>query len=114
MRTRAFRRYKQEVKVINRINRIERTCYGYYRYFRDINNFKHSNPSLTDYIGTKFNFRYKTHVTDKYDSQYKEKYSPNRKYSGWNRSSDDKNTREFYKKESSKQLKEYYDNRSDS
>ncbi len=111
MRTRAFRRYKQDIKVINRIYRIER---GYFRYFRDVNNIKHTTPLLTDFIGTRTNFMFKTYTTDKYDSRYKEKYSPNRTYSGWNRSGGDANTREFYKKESSKQLKEYYDSRFDS
>jgi hypothetical protein len=114
VRTREFRRYKQEVKVISRINRIKKRNYSYYRYFRDANNFKHSNPSLTEFIGTSTSFMYKTYTTDRYDSRYKEKYSPNRTYSGWNRSGGDMNTREFYKKESSKQLKEYYDNRFDS
>ena len=34
------------------------------------------------FIGTENNFRYKTHTTTKWDSKYKEKYSPN-KNGGW-------------------------------
>lgn len=102
MKTRAFRRYKQDVKVIKRINNIER---GYWRYFHDVNNFKRSKPRLTDFIGTSTNFMYKTHTTEKHDSRYKVKYSPNGPHQGWDRNS---NTRESERKKFSLLIKEYY------
>jgi hypothetical protein len=102
MRTRAFRRYKQDIKVIKRINNIERV---YMRYFHDINNFKRSRPRLTDFIGTSTIFMYKTHTTEKQDSRYKIKYSPNSYYQGWDRNN---NTRESDRKRFSLLIKEYY------
>lgn len=55
---------------------------GYWYHFNDANGLYITKPSLKDFIGTENCFRYKTHTTTKWDSKYKEKYSPN-KCTGW-------------------------------
>ena len=78
MRDRAYRRYIEEKKVIRRLSNIR----GYWYRFTDANGLYTVAPSLADFIGTENSFRYKTHTTTKWDSKYKEKYSPN-KTTGW-------------------------------
>jgi hypothetical protein len=78
MRDRAYRRYMEERIVIRRLNNIR----GYWYRFTDANGLYTIAPTLADFIGTENSFRYKTHTTTKWDSKYKEKYSPN-KNGGW-------------------------------
>ena len=78
MRDRVYRRYMEERKVIKRLCNIR----GYWYRFNDANGLYTEAPALADFIGTENNFRYKTHTTTKWDSKYKEKYSPN-KNGGW-------------------------------
>ena len=78
MRNRAYRRYMEERKVIKRLRNIR----GYWFRFTDANGLYTTAPSLADFVGTENSFRYKTHTTTKWDSKYKEKYSPNKSH-GW-------------------------------
>jgi hypothetical protein len=73
--------------------------------FEDANGFYSIYPTLSDYIGTENAFRYKTHTTTRWDSNYKEKYSPNRT-TGW-RSKGSFKTREENKLLLYQILKEY-------
>lgn len=68
----------EEKKVIRRLGNIR----GYWHRFKDANGLYTTAPSLADFVGTENSFRYKTHTTTKWDSKYKEKYSPN-KSRGW-------------------------------
>jgi beta-mannanase len=105
MRTRAWRRYKEETIVIRRIKRMvsyELSWWG----FHDVNDIKHKYPTLTDYIGTKTHFQFKSHTTDRYDTRHKVKYSTNKGKCYW-RDNNKKGTRERAKKEFLKMLKEY-------
>lgn len=79
MRNRAWRRYKEDLKVIHRIHKMSRG--GWWRRHRDVNNILIQEPTLKDFIGTSYNFMYKNYTTDKHSSRYKSKYSPNRKNS---------------------------------
>ena len=101
MRDRAYRRYIEEKKVIRRLSNIR----GYWYRFTDANGLYTVAPSLADFIGTENSFRYKTHTTTKWDSKYKEKYSPN-KTTGW-RNKGQLRTREENKLLLSNILKEY-------
>ena len=101
MRDRAYRRYIEEKKVIRRLSNIR----GYWYRFTDANGLYTVAPSLADFIGTENSFRYKTHTTTKWDSKYKEKYSPN-KTTGW-RNEGQLRTREENKLLLSNILKEY-------
>ena len=78
MRDRAYRRDMEEKKVIKRLRNIR----GYWFRFTDANGLYTTEPSLADFVGTENSFRYKTHTTTKWDSKYKEKYSPNKTF-GW-------------------------------
>ena len=78
MRDRAYRRQIEEKKVIRRLSNIR----GYWYRFTDANGLYTVAPTLADFVGTENSFRYKTHTTTKWDSKYKEKYSPN-KTTGW-------------------------------
>ncbi len=75
MRDRAWRRYKEDLKVINRIKNLRRT--GWWRW-KDINNIPHQYPILQDFIGSNYNFMYKSYTTERSDTKYKCKYSPNK------------------------------------
>ena len=101
MRDRAYRRYMEERKVINRLNNIR----GYWYRFTDANGLYTVAPTLADFIGTENAFRYKTHTTTKWDSKYKDKYSPNKNRS-W-RNKGQLRTREENKLLLSNILKEY-------
>jgi hypothetical protein len=75
MRKRAWRRHKEEVHLIKRLRR-----YNHYYYkFTDVNNINYYEHNMAQLIGTQTYFMSKTMSTDKYDSRYKCKYSPNRK-----------------------------------
>jgi hypothetical protein len=75
MRDRAWRRYKEDQKVITRLTNMYRS--GWWR-FKDANNIIREEPMVKDFIGTSYNFKYKNITTDSYDSRHKCKYSPNR------------------------------------
>ncbi len=75
MRNRAWRRYMEDQKVIQRITSLRRG--GWWR-FKDVNNITRQEPMVQDFIGSSYNFMYKTYTTDKSSSKYKCKYSPNK------------------------------------
>ena len=75
MRCRAWRRYKEDQKVIKRTRTLLNG--GWYRYV-DVNNIRRYDPLVQDFIGSSHIFGYKTYTSSKYDSKYKRKYSPNR------------------------------------
>jgi hypothetical protein len=75
MRNRAWRRYKEDQKVIKRLTNIK--IRGWWRY-KDINNITREEPMIKDFIGSSYNFMYKTYTTDRSSSKYKSKYSSNR------------------------------------
>jgi len=76
MRNRVWRKYKEDLKVIKRLTKMSRG--GWYRGYRDVNNILRQETTIKDFIGTSFNFMYKTYTTEKSDSKYKCKYSPNK------------------------------------
>jgi hypothetical protein len=96
-RTRDWRRYKEECKVINRL---QRHCRGWWRY-KDINNIYVRNTIWSDFIGNRLQHESKSYTTKQCDSNYKTKFSPNRS-NGRYRESSGRNTREsekiFFKK----------------
>jgi len=75
MRNRAWRRYIEEQKVVERLTQMRRG--GWWRY-RDVNNILRKHPMVKDFIGSSYNFKFKTYTTDKSDTKYKCKYSPNK------------------------------------
>lgn len=79
MRDRAWRRYKEDLKVIKRLLK-HNTSHHYYR-FKDSNNVSFQHTSISNYIGSDTHYMYKTHTTKIHDSRYKTKYSPNSKSS---------------------------------
>ena len=101
MRSRAWRRYKEDQKVIHRIAKMSRG--GWWCRHRDVNNILIQEPRIKDFIGTSYNFMYKTYTTDKSDTKYKSKYSSNRKNSYYR----DGDNRERQKVYFLKILKEY-------
>jgi hypothetical protein len=103
MRTRDWRRNKEDLIVLKRLKTLSCT---YYRYFSDVNGNKSQHRSISDYIGSTQNHMFKTHTTKKYDSNHKVKYSPNRGRAYW-RDVNKKGTRESSRLEFFKILKEY-------
>lgn len=104
-RDRAWRRHMEEKIVIRRITNKLHLGRWYWRGFEDVNDIRHINPLLSDYIGTVYHFMFKTYTTKKADTKYKTKYSPNKckhpyRYKGG------VNTREESKLEFLKILKE--------
>lgn len=75
MRSRAWRRYKEDQKVIQRITSLRRS--RWWR-FKDVNNIFRQEPMLQDFIGSSYNFMYKTYTSKRSDTKYKCKYSPNK------------------------------------
>lgn len=71
MRTRAFRRYMEEVKVIKRIKNQRRI---YYWGYRDCNNIRLQNPIWVNQLGSEDHFNFKTITTTVHDSKNKCKY----------------------------------------
>jgi hypothetical protein len=100
MRNRDWRRYKEDLKVIQRINRV--SIGGWYKHV-DVNNIIRKEPILTDFIGSSYNFMYKTYTTGKSDTKYKCKYSPNKNCNYYR----DGDNRERQKVNFLKILKEY-------
>ena len=82
MRTRDWRRFKEETKVISRLKNI---CTQRHYRIIDANSHMRSNFSWLDFIGTQEHFMYKTYTTK--DSRWKEKYG--KKSSGYRRWSSD-------------------------
>lgn len=79
MRTRAWRRYKEEEIVVKRLKRLR----GRWYYYIDKNNRRVQNPIWSDFIGTSHHFMFKTYTTCKNDSKFKVKYSPNKTKGYW-------------------------------
>lgn len=73
MRNRAWRRYKQDCKVVKRLKRMTR--WGYFA--SSDNGITYQHCSLSNLLGTDTHHMYKTYTTCKSDSRYKSKYSPN-------------------------------------
>jgi len=71
-RSRAWRRYKQEIKTKNRMTRLLRSS-GWWR-FVDPNGIVIQSPQWFDMIGTESEFQFKTLSTTRYDSRYKNKW----------------------------------------
>ena len=84
-RGRAYRRYKEDIKVIKRLKNI--SGYSWYRY-TDVNNIEISQPYWFDHIGDKDNFNYKTLTTTKWDTRNKIKWGLKGKKSNYYDSSD--------------------------
>jgi len=103
MRDRAWRRYVEERVVIRRLHWYSNSVIWSWRGFEDVNKISHQHPKFSDTIGTQNNFRFKTHTTTKWESNYKTKYSPNRGPRHWR---DGFKTREKDKKIFLKILKE--------
>jgi hypothetical protein len=103
MRTRDWRRNKEDLIVLKRLKTLP---VSYYRYFADVNGNRSQHTSIYDYIGSSQNHMFKTYTTKKYDSNHKVKYSPNRGRAYW-RDLNKKGTKEYYKLELFKILKEY-------
>lgn len=102
MRTRSWRRYKEEVKVIKRIKYTDQTS-RWYRY-RDANKNLMQDYLWVDIIGTESHFDYKTTTTsDSYKMKYGKKGRKKRGYYG----SDNKN-RIYDKKIFKKMLESEY------
>lgn len=78
MRDRAWRRDIEEKTVIKRLRRSGRRNTSYTWYFTDVNGLRVRRPKLKDYINTKTCNMFKTYTTDKYDTRFKSKYSPNK------------------------------------
>jgi len=75
MRNRAWRKYKEDQKVIKRLTKMSSS--GWYRH-RDVNNTLIQEPMIKDFIGSSYYFKFKTYTTDRSDTKYKCKYSPNK------------------------------------
>jgi hypothetical protein len=106
MRTRAWRRYKQEVIVKKRLKKFNSdTWWGY----TTPNGDKIKSHIWSDDIGSAESHFYKSNVTRKSDSRYEIKYSPNRRYSYYRdmkKNKDSFGTRELDKKDFLKILRE--------
>lgn len=104
MKSRAYRRYMEEVIVLRRMkNNV--AIHNWYRY-EDVNKIKRSNIMVKDLIKTNHNFMYKTYTTDRCDTINNIKYSSNRNRKSYNNTRD-RNTRLLDKHEFRKLLKEY-------
>ena len=92
MKSRAYRRYMEEVKVIKRLRQ---RGYGWFRYVYDANDMRIKHGQWYDMISTQIAFDSKTITTDEYDSRGKTKWGrkgKSRKYSDssdrWTRTKD--------------------------
>ena len=104
MKSRAYRRYMEEVIVLRRM-KYHIAIHHWYRY-EDVNGINCSNIMVKDLIKTNHNFMYKTYTTDKGDTINNTKYSSNRNRKSYNNTRD-RNTRLLDKHEFKKLLKEY-------
>jgi hypothetical protein len=77
MRTRDWRRYVEEVHVIRRLNRLLNTGY-FWRGITDINDIHSNKPMISHYLGNQQYFDSKTITTRRWNSEDKQKYSPNK------------------------------------
>jgi hypothetical protein len=105
MRDRSWRRYTQDLKIKKRLLKNR-----YYYYFRTVNGERIIRPIWCERIGTSEYFFFKLHTTSKFDSKYKTKYSPNKKYSYFRdirKNLDSLGTRESDKRDFLKILKRY-------
>lgn len=71
------RRELAEKYVIKRLNLIIPHWVGY-RGYKNLNKTVKYKILPSDFLGTQTYFAYKTYTTGKYDTKYKNKYSPNR------------------------------------
>jgi len=77
-RDRAWRRWIEEKVVIRRlINKVNTNKFYHWSTMSDANGIHHQHPKIQDWIGSEYNFRFKTNTT-KFKSNYKTKYSPNK------------------------------------
>lgn len=102
MRNHAWRRYKEEIKLIKRLDHIIQI----YKYHHDENDVHYIDPSIKHFIGSSVYKMFKTYTTNNYDTRYKIKYSPNHTRSYW-RDNSRKGLREKEKLVFLKILKEY-------
>lgn len=105
MRTRDWRRYKQELIVKRRLKKFNSSWWGY----TTPNGDRVKSPIWSDNIGSSESHFYKSNVTRRSDSRYEVKYSPNRKYSYYRdmkKNRDSFGTRELDKRQFLKILKE--------
>lgn len=103
MRTRAWRRYKEECVVKRRLINITPQWWR----FNDINGFKVGKPLWSDFVGTQTQQMFKSYTTKKNDTRFKIKYSPNYPRSYW-RDRGKKGNREKNKQEFKKMLDREY------
>lgn len=101
MRGRAWRRYKQECKILKRLAYQTNLFYS----LRDDNDILYDEVSLRNLFGTYTYFMYKSYTTSRDGSKYKTKYSPNT--FSFYRDSSRKGKRETDKMQFIKLLKEY-------
>ena len=85
--------------------RLVRHCQFIYNQQRDVNDNRIQKGLVSDLIGTDTYFMSKTYSTSKFETSYKEKYSPNKSSHRW--SYRKYNTREGSKKEFDIILKEH-------
>jgi len=103
MRGRGWRRIIKENIVIRRLSWRLRNSHWC---FIDANNIIRQSVRFEHYIGTETEFRAKSHVTTKWDKNYKIKFSPNKSKCGW-RYKGHNRTREECDKEFLNILKEH-------
>lgn len=77
MRDRAWRRYKHEVKTINRLRK-QKDRRQWWHGVSDVNGHNHINPTISCFIATYHHFDAKTLSTTNYTSNNKYKYSSNK------------------------------------
>lgn len=69
MRTRSWRRYKEQLKVKKRLKDKSN-----YHTIINANGYRISSYNWTDQIGTSNHYMFKTYTTDRVDTNYKSKY----------------------------------------
>ncbi len=102
MRNRAYRRYKEEQKVVYRL----RYMAPQRRYYwpNDIRDNRVTNPMWIMFIGSPEHYMYKTHTTKKWDSERKDKWGHKGKKGRYD--NDSHNTRVADKKFFKRMLKD--------
>ena len=106
MRTRDWRRYKGEQKLITRLKTIH--SMRHWHQFIDANDIRSFNPIWVSTIGTWQHYMYKTYTTKPNDSKYKQKYGKKgRGYRGWS-SQNKTGTREIDKVKFNRMLENDY------
>lgn len=80
MRGIAYRRFIQNIIVKRRLKKF---FINYWRY-TDLNGYNIQTPKWIDSIGSSSQHFYKSHTTDRHESRFKTKYSPNKSF-GYNR-----------------------------